>query len=123
MSKKIRFEKCDCTELAIPHGYFNKVDLDSRLPVVITSLVAGRYLMSKLPIEFGEQDQVDLEQQIIAAGLPKRTKDDIKLVKYSFEKIAQYMSIDVLDKFLSAVIEQAEKVEGINRLRRQAEMN
>ena len=79
--------------------------------------------MSKLPIEFGEQDQVDLEQQIIAAGLPKRTKDDIKLVKYSFEKIAQYMSIDVLDKFLSAVIEQAEKVEGINRLRRQAEMN
>ncbi len=124
MPKRIRFEKCECPELVgLPHGYFNKVGLNSRLPVIITSLAAGRYLMSKLPVEFDQEDQVDLEQQILAAGLPKRAEDDIKLVRLSFEEIAQYMSIDILDQFLSVVIERAEKVEEINRLRRQAEMN
>ena|SRR5688572_1431102 len=74
----ITFEACDCGKG--PHGYLTKEG--DRLPVVIISVAAARYLVDQIKDEETELvgRESDIEEQVRAAGIPENVDDDINYI-------------------------------------------
>jgi hypothetical protein len=78
----VRFVKCQCGGTVMAHGYFQKGEERSgRLSIPIVSIRAAKYLMGMDGLlNFGGADKNQLEQDILAAGLPQEAEHDVEVV-------------------------------------------
>jgi len=119
----ITFKKCNCgIHDGMPHGHFFKGEPGSKLRVAVVSLAAGRYIMEKLP-NFKDQDKVQLEQDILAAGIPERVEGDVEATKRMLGSALETAEVVVMLSIVSMLADALEQDANYERLRQQAEMN